>query len=122
MILSAPLPSVFSKPPTRYSRPSSTSNQCSPFGCKDTGGTEFFSSAAFAKASAARAASLGAGNTAGIDRAAKLLAATKEEEEGAGATGEDTLPFPIQAAALSNTPSDFSGGVTLRAYSFASWP
>src|ERR1700678_911529 len=114
---------VFSRPATRYSRPSSSMNHASSRGCKADG-----------QAEPALNAPDGASGTGGSAPALFSLAASSDkplteaakEREGAGALLTGALlavtgraPPPCHAAELSNNASDLSAGLSLQAYSLA---
>ena len=113
-IFSASVPSVFSKPLTRYSRPSMSRNQASPR-CSSVGiaggagaGSGFSSLAAFGSK--------------------RLTEAAKEEGAGAsvstvgGGGAGGRAPVPSQADEFNKSASDLLAGVTFCAYSLASMP
>jgi hypothetical protein len=126
--LSPSAPRVFSRPPTRYSRPSRVKEpnarpahheRRSRGGIRGQGRRHFFFSGLHGRRWQRRQRNTGTG-------AAKLAA----KEEGAGASG-GKVPLPFGVAACRHVPTigrhlggqrALSAGCTLRAYSLASWP
>ena len=114
-IFSASVPSVFSRPLTRYSRPSTSRNHASPRCC-----------------SVGIAGIVGAGggfSSLAASGSKRLTEAAKEEGAGAsvstvggGVGAGGRAPAPSQAAEFISNASDLSAGFTLQAYSLASMP